>query len=98
VGNVNIVSNSGLVNQFVADVDSGSDTQLLAENRSRKYLLVQNLSESQAVFISFSGVVVVGAGIKLFPGAVFTAESYCMSNELRAISGTDGAQVLVLEG
>jgi hypothetical protein len=98
VGNVNVVNNNGMVNQFVAEIDSGSDSQLLIENRSRNFLMVQNLSESQIVYLSFSGVVVQGGGVKLYPGASFSAESFCPVNEVRALADADGAQVLVLEG
>ncbi|MDR2366275.1 MAG: hypothetical protein LBD68_10580 [Zoogloeaceae bacterium] len=98
VGNVSVVNNSGVINQFIADVDASEDAQLLPINSLRKYLLVQNLSEAQVIYLSFSGVVVPGGGVKLFPGASFSAEAFCPVNEVRALADADGARVLVLEG
>jgi intracellular sulfur oxidation DsrE/DsrF family protein len=98
VGNVNVVNNNGTFSQFVETVNSDADIQLLPINQSRHYLMVQNLSESQVVYLSFSGVVVIGAGIKLHPGAAFAAENFTPSNEVRALANEDGASVIVVEG
>ncbi|MDR0673503.1 MAG: hypothetical protein LBF93_07570 [Zoogloeaceae bacterium] len=98
VGNVNVVNNNGVFSQFVETVNSEEDVQLLPENESRHYLLIQNLSVSQTIYLSFSGVAVDGAGVKLYPGGSFSTDSFCTSNEVRALADADGASALVIEG
>ena len=69
--------------------------QILAENSSRNYLLVQN-NGAGIVYLNFSGTATTSNGIKLESGQAYEPEEV-PSNAISAISDAT-ASVILIEG
>lgn len=54
--------------QGVHDLAANVDTTVLSANKTRRYLLVQNLSQTARVFVMIKAEAEIDAGILLTPG------------------------------
>lgn len=73
--------------------------QLLAARASRRYLLVQNNSDTATIFVRLDGTAATNTtGVKLAPGASLELAAWCPTGAITAISDTAGTPVVVVEG
>lgn len=79
-----------------------STTQVLAENLNRTYVLIQNTSAADAVFVSFGVPAVANAGIKIDAGGAMEMGARYGNLDTRAVNaihaGTGSQPLLVTEG
>lgn len=76
-----------------------SSGQLLAARASRRYLLVQNNSDTATIFVRLDGTAATNTtGVKLAPGASLELAAWCPTGAITAISDTAGTPVVVVEG
>jgi len=74
--------------------------QLVAQNMSRKYLLIQNNDGTGVIWLNFGvGAAVVGAGVRLSPGQALEFNYAMTSSAIQAIGSiASNANVAVVEG
>jgi hypothetical protein len=74
--------------------------QLLAENWSRRFLLVQNNHATASVFLNLAGAAAtVGAGVKLGPGGSLLLDNFVPGSAIFAIGDiASNTAVTVVEG
>lgn len=73
--------------------------QLLAARASRRFLLLQNNSDTATIFVRLDGAAANNTtGVKLAPGASLELAAWCPTGAITAISDTAGTPVVVVEG
>lgn len=97
-GNVAITNNSGPVTQQTKTVTT-TESILVAQNASRRYLFVQNKDTTGNIFLRFNNTGTVTDGVKIGPGASFVCDSFCPTQDLHAISDiASNPNVIVIYG
>lgn len=93
------VSNTGGAFSTTAPAVTNADSQVLAANAARRYLMVQNQDSTANVYLRFGGAANVGAGsIKLPPGGYLELAGYCSTDSLHAVADQVTAAVTAVEG
>lgn len=93
------VSNTGGAFSTTAPAVTNVDSQVLAANAVRRYLMVQNQDSTANVYLRFGGAANVGAGsIKLPPGGYLELAGYCSTDSLHAVADQAAAAVTAVEG
>lgn len=89
---------NGAFSNAAATVGTASG-QLLAARASRRFLLVQNNSDTATIFVRLDGTAATNTtGVKLAPGASLELAAWCPTGAITAISDTAGTPVVVVEG
>lgn len=84
-GNVNITNVNGVFTQSRASV-SNTNTQILAANANRRYLLIQNNDTLQALRITLdNSAATITQGFRLEPGASIDLSNFCTSSAVNVI-------------
>lgn len=98
-GNIVLSGQQGPMTQAAATVINAS-RQLLAENWSRRFLLVQNNHATASVFLNLAGAAAtVGAGVKLGPGGSLLLDNFVPGSAIFAIGDiASNTAVTVVEG
>jgi len=84
IGSVHIISTEGTLtdNSGTTSGTPNTSTQIMAANSSRKYLLIENLSSTDNIYINFTSSATSGPGsYVLFPGGSLTQETGFVSGE-----------------
>lgn len=81
-----------------ATVNTGS-AQLLAAKANRRYLLIQNASQTANVFVRLDGGAAGSAnGVKIGPGGSYELSDWAPTGAITAASDANGTPVVVVEG
>lgn len=75
-----------------------ASAQLVAANPSRRYLHIQNGSQTEPIFIRFGAAATTTTGFRLGPGSSFETDAACPDNAVHAISTAAGVPVVIVEG
>lgn len=89
---------NGAFTNAAASVGTASG-QLLAAKANRRYLLVQNNSDTATIYVRLDGVAATNTtGVKLGPGASMEISNWAPTAAITAISDTAATPVVVVEG
>lgn len=99
IGSVSIL-NTGGVFAGSAPAVTNADTQILAANLNRRYLLIQNQDAAGNVWVKFGGAANAGAGsVKIPPGGYLELQNYVSTDAVHAIGDiASNANVTAVEG
>lgn len=95
---VTVSNTGGAVVQTAVNAGAAS-AEIVAENPSRRYLMIQNQDAANAVFIRLDGAAAtVANGLKIPAGGSFVAESYCPVGAVTVIAAAGTPALNVIEG
>ena len=97
-GSVTVTNNGGAFTQAAAAVGAASGP-LLGENTLRRYLMIQNKSATQDIFVTLNGVAATTAlGLHILPGGSLELDKFCPTGSINAIASAAGATCVIVEG
>lgn len=98
-GTVQLAGEQGAYSQAAATVTSAS-AQLVAANTNRRFLLVQNKSQTGTVYLNLAGAAAtVANGVLIEPGGSLELNAYCPTGAVFAIGDiASNPDIVVVEG
>jgi hypothetical protein len=98
-GTVQLAGEQGAYTQAAAAVTNAS-AQLVAANTQRRYLLIQNKSQTGTIYVNLAGAAAtVANGVLIGPGESLELEGYTPTNAVFAIGDiANNPDVVVVEG
>lgn len=97
-GNVVVTNTGGNFDQATIAVGAAS-VNIAWAVPGRRYLLVENKSATQTVYVNLSNDATSANGITLLPGeSLEISGGYCHTGEVKAIASAAGGSVVVLQG
>lgn len=98
-GTVQLAGEQGAYTQAAAAVTNAS-SQLVASNTNRRFLLVQNKSQTGIVYLNLAGAAAtVANGVRLGPGDSIELANYCPTGAVFAIGDiANNPDLVVVEG
>lgn len=98
-GTVQLAGEQGAYTQAAATVTNAS-AQLVAANTNRRFLLVQNKSQTGTLYLNLAGAAAtVGNGVLIGPGDSIELDAYCPTGAVFAIGDiASNPDVVVVEG
>lgn len=97
VGNAQIVALGAVPFSQSNPAVGTASAQVLAENKGRRYLLIQNKDAAVPVYVAFGAAATVAGGIRIDAGGAFEA-LVVPTNAISLIAEAANANVVVVEG
>lgn len=99
VGNVAVTNNNGSFDQVSHTISTTSST-LRSSNPNRRYLLIQNRSSTETLYVNLEGnTASTTSGLQIDPGGMLELATFVPTNTITARTGSaSSSQIVTVEG